>query len=326
MLSNLARLSVFVALGFGLSGCLEDPAVTGMAPAPAPVAAPVVDSAAYAARKDGNFTIPAVPVEKVPPQFTRQSVAYTSDQPVGTIIIDPAKRFLYLITGRDQALRYGISVGRAGFEWHGEAIVSNRRNWPTWTPPPEMIERDPKLEKWKNGQPGGPQNPLGARALYLTTNGRDYGYRIHGTPDWWSIGRNASSGCIRMIHQDVIDLEQRVQNGAKVIVLTKDGQVPKGLKLPPPQPRKATPKPAPQPEVIAAVPAPEAAQDPTPNAQPPALPETGATDQPPQAASTPTAIPPVAEAPAAPVVAPLPVTPAVPDCTVPLVNGVCPTP
>jgi hypothetical protein len=115
-----------------------------------------------------------------------------------------------------------------------------------------MIARKPELAKWENGQPGGPTNPLGARALYLTTNGVDYGYRIHGTPEWQSIGANASSGCIRMINQDVIDLYGRVPDGAKVVVLTRDGKVPSRLVLPPPAPKKVataqTPPPqAPQP-------------------------------------------------------------------------------
>ncbi|MFN7270116.1 MAG: L,D-transpeptidase, partial [Cereibacter sp.] len=122
------------------------------------------------------------------------------------------------------------------FEWSGVATVTYRKAWPTWTPPPEMIDRAPELAKWEKGQPGGPTNPLGARALYLTTDGIDYGYRIHGTPEWQSIGRNASSGCIRMINQDIIDLYSRVPDGAKVVVLTRDGQMPAGLTLPPPQP------------------------------------------------------------------------------------------
>jgi lipoprotein-anchoring transpeptidase ErfK/SrfK len=130
-------------------------------------------------------------------------------------------------------------VGRAGFEWSGVANVVSRKPWPTWTPPPEMIARKPELAKWEKGQPGGPTNPLGARALYLKTNGVDYGYRIHGTPEWQSIGSNASSGCIRMINQDVIDLYNRVPDGAKVIVLTRDGKIPTGLTLPP-QPKKPT--------------------------------------------------------------------------------------
>jgi hypothetical protein len=102
-----------------------------------------------------------------------------------------------------------------------------------------MIERKPELIEWEKGQPGGPTNPLGARALYLTTDGVDYGYRIHGTPEWDSIGRSASSGCIRMINQDVIDLYQRVPDGSKVIVLTASGQMPEGLTLPPPAPKQA---------------------------------------------------------------------------------------
>jgi hypothetical protein len=121
-----------------------------------------------------------------------------------------------------------------------------------------MIDRKPELAKWEKGQPGGPTNPLGARALYLTTNGVDYGYRIHGTPEWQSIGSNASSGCIRMINQDIIDLYNRVPDGAKVVVLTQDGQVPTGLTLPPPPPKKVAVAPAPPKKVAKAVaPAPE---------------------------------------------------------------------
>jgi hypothetical protein len=111
-----------------------------------------------------------------------------------------------------------------------------------------MIDRKPELAKWEKGQPGGPTNPLGARALYLTTNGVDYGYRIHGTPEWQSIGSNASSGCIRMINQDIIDLYNRVPDGAKVVVLTQDGQVPTGLTLPPAPPKKVARAVAPTPE------------------------------------------------------------------------------
>lgn len=226
----------------GLSACVPTTtASTASAPA-APAVAPAEE--AYLSTSDRGFTVPAVPVEKIPPQFRRQVVDFETTEAPGTIIVDPSSKFLYFVTGKNKAIRYGVSVGRAGFEWHGVADVTNRRAWPTWTPPPEMIDRDPKLAKWANGQPGGPSNPLGARALYLTTNGRDYGYRIHGTPDWWSIGKNASSGCIRMIHQDVIDLYERVPDGAKVIVLTRDGQMPSGLKLPPPQPRKPKPEPA----------------------------------------------------------------------------------
>jgi lipoprotein-anchoring transpeptidase ErfK/SrfK len=209
------------------------------------VQTPPADTA-YVSRMDGRYQIEAIPLEKLPEPLRRQSVRYDSDEAPGTIIIHPGERFLYFVTGRRTAIRYGIAVGREGFEWAGEAVVARTRPWPTWTPPPEMIDRDPKLAKWAKGQPGGPANPLGARAIYLTTNGIDYGYRIHGTPEWWSIGRNASSGCIRMINQDVIDLNERVQTGAKVIVLQADGSRAPRLIVPPPAPRKprVTPKPA----------------------------------------------------------------------------------
>ena len=218
-----------------LSGCVPDPAMVeaGLAQAPAPK---LVENA-YLATKDANIDIPALPVEEIPQQFRRQSVYFPTEEAPGTIIVDPAQRVLHYVTGKNQAVRYGISVGRAGFEWSGTAIVSEKKQWPTWTPPAEMIARDPKLAKWKDGQPGGPTNPLGARAIYLTTNGVDYGYRIHGTPEWRSIGRNASSGCIRMINQDVMDLYGRLQGGEKVVVLNRDGSYPTRLVLPPPAPK-----------------------------------------------------------------------------------------
>lgn len=240
-----------VALSLLLAGCVA-PVTTGPSDtAAAQTATPVEDAeAAYVARMDGEIAIPAVPLDKFPEPLRRQEVAYQTDQPAGSIIIHPGQKFLYFVTGPNRAIRYGISVGKAGFEWAGEAVVSETKKWPTWTPPKEMISRKPELEKWKNGQPGGPTNPLGARAIYLLSGGRDYGYRIHGTPEWWSIGKNASSGCIRMIQQDVIDLNQRVTPGATVLVLNADGSVPKGLKIPQPVvPKKAVAKAKPKPAV-----------------------------------------------------------------------------
>lgn len=237
-----------VALSLALSACVAPVDTTPADPAAATRAAPVEPAEmAYVARMDGAVPVPAVPLEKLPESLRRQVVDYPTDRPAGSIVIHPGQKFLYFITGENKAIRYGISVGKSGFEWAGEAVVSETKNWPTWTPPKEMIARKPELEKWKDGQPGGPSNPLGARAIYLLSGGRDYGYRIHGTPDWWSIGKNASSGCIRMIQQDVIDLNQRVQPGANVLVLNADGSIPKGLRIPtPPAPKKvvakATPK------------------------------------------------------------------------------------
>ena len=190
-----------------LSGCLEQPVVDQLSPV------------AYVAVSDSNHKLPAIPAEKVNPAYQRTLVANPlPDDAPGTILIDTATRHLYLVQDKRTALRYGISVGREGFGWSGEAVVDRKRQWPTWTPPPEMIKRQPELAKWAEGQPPGPRNPLGARAIYLAQNGSDTGYRIHGTPEWSSIGRAASSGCIRMVNQDVIDLYDRVSPGSKVIV------------------------------------------------------------------------------------------------------------
>lgn len=227
-----SRLGRFFALGVValLAGCDEAGVLrTDTAPTALPPAAEH-----YAALPDGHFTVPPVPVAEVSPDMLRQEVSYPSTEATGTIIIDTAAKHLYLITGKNRALRYGIAVGRAGFAWSGEAEITGRTTWPTWTPPPEMIRRRPELARFKGGQPGGLTNPLGARALYLRTDGVDYGYRIHGTPEWDSIGQNASSGCIRMINQDVIDLYNRVPNGTRVVVLTEDGKYPTALFVPKP--------------------------------------------------------------------------------------------
>ncbi|MGQ0567754.1 MAG: L,D-transpeptidase [Gemmobacter sp.] len=243
-----ARRVLIAALATAtLAACVPDAALF---PAAAPAVTVAPAETAYVAAMDGPFPIAAVPLEKLPEPLRRQAVAYESAEAPGTIVIHPGQKFLYYVTGPKTAIRYGIAVGRAGFEWAGEAQVTQTKPWPTWTPPPEMIERDPKLAKWEKGQPGGPTNPLGARAIYLTTNGRDYGYRIHGTPEWWSIGKNASSGCIRMINQDVLDLAQRVQSGSKVVVLKADGTRSAGLIVPPPAPKKKKPAPAPAPAAV----------------------------------------------------------------------------
>ena len=281
----------------------------GLAKAPAPK----VVTGIYGSRSDASFTVPAIPVEKVPEQFQRQTVYYETDQPVGTVVINPAARHLYLVTGRNQATRFGIAVGRDGFQWAGEAIVNERKSWPTWTPPPEMIERKPELIKFEKGQPGGLTNPLGARALYLTTNGVDYGYRIHGTPEWNSIGTNASSGCIRMINQDVMDLANMVPDGAKVVVLNADGSYPKGLKLPPKPPAKK--------KAVAAAPVASPIIVPMPAVMPAPI-ITGPAPVAAPAVAAPAVAAPAAAAPA--VVTPAVVVPAPVVCAAALVNGVCP--
>lgn len=156
---------------------------------------------------------------QVPDEFRRQLVPFKTAEAPGTIIIDGNKHFLYLVQPGFQAMRYGIGVGREGFGWAGIVRIGRTAEWPRWTPPAEMVERDPLAAKWADGMPGGPDNPLGARALYLYEGGRDTIYRIHGTTEPWSIGLNISSGCIRMVNEDVIDLHSRINVGAKVIVL-----------------------------------------------------------------------------------------------------------
>lgn len=181
---------------------------------------PQFEPISYAARRDGSFTVPAVPMDQVPDWLHRQVVRFTKhEETPGTIYIQSDNRLLYLTLEDGWALRYGIGVGREGLGWTGEAEIYRTARWPRWTPTQSMIRRDPSLERWAEGQPGGPSNPLGARALYLANGGVDRGYRIHGTPYWRTIGRYDSQGCFRMINHDVIDLYGRVGRGTRVVVV-----------------------------------------------------------------------------------------------------------
>ena len=180
----------------------------------------------YGSLSDGGFQIPAVPVGVVDQRFQRQIVADPTGEAPGTIVVDPNTFYLHLVRNDGTSIRYGIGVGREGFSWSGTSRIQYKRRWPTWKPPNEMVARQPELERYSianGGMQGGPENPLGARALYLfqaTPGGvwEDTLYRIHGNPDPRSIGRAVSSGCIRMLNQDVIDLFDRVQSRAPVVV------------------------------------------------------------------------------------------------------------
>jgi lipoprotein-anchoring transpeptidase ErfK/SrfK len=169
-----------------------------------------------------DFEIELSDLSEIPERFHRQTVPWEGVEAPGTIVVDPAQRFLYLVQDNGQAIRYGVGVGRQGFAWHGEAQIGMKRKWPRWLPPEDMVVRDEKAKTWMNGMPGGPENPLGARALYLFANGADTLYRIHGTNDPESIGKAMSSGCVRMLNEDVADLFERVGKGTKVIVLQAD--------------------------------------------------------------------------------------------------------
>lgn len=172
----------------------------------------------YRALYDEPFPVPAVDVSRIEPRFLRQQVAYFGDEAPGTIVVDPDSRFLHLVQDGGTAMRYGVGVGREGFGWSGRATVGRKARWPTWTPPRSMIEREPELARYAGGMDPGPENPLGARALYLYQNGRDTLYRLHGTNEPWSIGRAMSSGCIRLFNHDIIDLFERTPTGTQVVV------------------------------------------------------------------------------------------------------------
>nr|WP_043539583.1 L,D-transpeptidase [Salinarimonas rosea] len=200
-----------------LGGCVQ----AARAPVePLAPAIPVDVRAMYAALPGEEFPIPAVDPSVVDPRFWRQVVSDPTGEPAGTITVDTTDRFLHLSLGGGQAMRYGIGVGKEGLAFAGTAIVARKAAWPRWTPTANMIRREPeRYGPYAGGLPGGLENPLGARALYLFQGGRDTLYRIHGTNEPWSIGKAISSGCIRLFNQDIVDLHRRVPIGTRVVVL-----------------------------------------------------------------------------------------------------------
>lgn len=176
----------------------------------------------YAAVIDEGYELPAIPVEKVEKQFLRQIVRDPTGEVPGTVVVDTNDHFLYLVRPNGEAIRYGVGLGRAGFAWSGRAVIQWKKKWPKWTPPDEMVARQPELEQYSianGGMEPGLKNPLGARALYIFQDGVDTLYRVHGSPEWWSIGKSVSSGCVRMMNQDVMDLYDRVPNGTPILVI-----------------------------------------------------------------------------------------------------------
>jgi len=175
----------------------------------------------YGKLDDEGHWLPAIPLESVSPKFLRREVSYDSFEAPGTIIVDTQTRHLYLVLGGGKAMRYGVGIGRQGYAWKGEGRIQYRKKWPRWTPSEAYMADKPEMKMFSasyGGLVGGINNPLGARALYIFDNGHDTLFRIHGTPDWKSVGKQASSGCIRMFNQDVIDLHGRVRDGAKIVV------------------------------------------------------------------------------------------------------------
>lgn len=186
-------------------------------------------ASAYAAKNDGGFPLPAIPFDKVPERFRRQMVRNTTGEGAGKLVVETRNHFLYYTLPLGRAVRYGVGLGREGFEWSGRGDVRRKAEWPRWHPPAEMIDREPQLEKyrttynprtkeWEGGMAPGLTNPLGARALYIYQGDVDTLYRLHGSPEWWSIGKSVSSGCVRLMNQDIIDLHSRVPAGTEIIV------------------------------------------------------------------------------------------------------------
>lgn len=166
------------------------------------------------------FPVPALNIRRVDPRYFRQIVDYTGPHRPGTIVVDPNQKFLYLVLENGKAMRYGVGVGKQGLEWSGTAVIRRKAEWPRWIPTKEMIAREPeRYGPWAKGMDGGLENPLGARALYLYQGNVDTYYRIHGTTEPYSIGTAVSSGCIRLMNQDIIDLYARVPEGTEVVVL-----------------------------------------------------------------------------------------------------------
>lgn len=216
----MTRRAAMLAVGSGLlPGCMSRPQ-----PELASAVLPEIDPTyvrMYAALDDEPFPVPAVELEEVDPQFWRREIAYVTPEQPGTVVVDPGARYAYLVLPGGRAIRYGVGVGKEeAFNFQGAAIVGRKAQWPRWTPTPDMIRREPaRYAQYAGGLAGGAGNPLGSRALYLYRNGQDSLYRLHGTVEPWTIGTMVSSGCVRFLNQDIIDLYRRVPTGSKVVVL-----------------------------------------------------------------------------------------------------------
>lgn len=223
------RMFVAASAAASLSACVRPVVPPPVVPEPAVTLPPL--PAFYGAVTDEPYPIPAVPEGVVPPHLWRQEVENPfPDEAKGTIIVDPDAGYLHLVQARETAMRYGAGTGAAAFAWNGIARLQFAREWPRWKVPDEMISRRPEFAPYSvanGGMDPGPGNPLGARALYLFQNGKDTLYRIHGACEPQYLGKAVSSGCIRLLDQDAIDLHRRAPHGAKVVVLPSI--MPRGL-------------------------------------------------------------------------------------------------
>ncbi len=201
--------------GLALTGCAAIPKNSMSRYDPAVVAM-------YKAMPEERFPIPAVDLKQIDPKYFRTEVDDPTGERPGTVYVDTKNFYLYFVGENKRAMRYGVGLGRAGFEWSGRGRIAWKRKWPTWTPPANMIARQPELEKYSSangGMPPGLGNALGSRALYIFRGNRDTLYRLHGTTQEFSIGKAVSSGCVRLLNQDVIDLYRRVPKGSPIVVV-----------------------------------------------------------------------------------------------------------
>jgi lipoprotein-anchoring transpeptidase ErfK/SrfK len=227
--TTLTRRALLIgSAASALSGCATINTPVGQRVAEAQVEQPgsstTVDSelvTRYAAFEDGGHLVPAIPYQQMDAKYYRQRVADPTGESAGTVVVDTPGRFLYLVEEGGTAMRYGVGIGRQGFAWQGEGTIHWRQHWPRWKPPTEMIARQPELERYSvanGGMDPGVMNPLGARALYIFKDRQDTLYRLHGSPEWQSIGKNVSSGCVRLVNHDIIDLYERVPYHARIVV------------------------------------------------------------------------------------------------------------
>jgi lipoprotein-anchoring transpeptidase ErfK/SrfK len=168
---------------------------------------------------DEGYLLRAADMSLIDPQYWRQQVIDPTGEKSGTVVVDTANRFLYHVGDDGMAMRYGVGIGRDGYAWSGRAHIAYKKKWPTWTPPSEMIARQPELEPYRHGMEPGIDNPLGARTLYIHQGNVDTIYRIHGNPDERAIGQAVSSGCVRLLQQDVIHLYDAVRPGSALLVI-----------------------------------------------------------------------------------------------------------
>ncbi|RLQ87504.1 L,D-transpeptidase [Notoacmeibacter ruber] len=178
-------------------------------------------ASAYASTIDEGYVLPAIPWQQIDRRYLRSYVPNTTGEGPNKLIVDTDNHFVYFTRPDGMAWRYGVGLGREGFAWSGRAVMQWKKKWPTWTPPDEMIARQPELAKYSadnGGMEPGLTNPLGARALYIFKDGQDTLYRLHGSPEWRSIGKNVSSGCVRLMNQDIIHLYDQVPNGTPILV------------------------------------------------------------------------------------------------------------